>query len=103
MPDETSSSSANSPQVPVNFIDAELSVAGLDNPGAQQQLTEVLTGVEGLQNFSIKGGALSVEYDPIQVTKAELSEVITRAGFEIIDVETGSASSITDALHPQSE
>jgi len=85
--------------VPHDFIDAEISITGLKGPADEQALSSTLSGLDGIQKLSISEGKVAVEYDPVRITKAELSEAISRAGFRVAGVESGSASSITDALH----
>ena len=87
--------------VPHDFIDAEISVAGLETPADEQGLNSALSGLEGIQTLTISGGKVAVEYDPVRITKAQLSEVIGRAGFRVVEVESGPASSIADALHKE--
>jgi len=42
---------------------------------------------------------VTVEYDPIEVSKREIGEAIALSGFKVVDVETAAASPILDALH----
>lgn len=96
------SSEAPAPDpVPHDFIDAEISVAGLKTPADEQALSAALSGLEGIQTLSISGGKVAVEYDPVRITKAQFSDIISRAGFRVAEVESGLASSITDALHQE--
>ena len=85
--------------VPHEFIDAEMSVAGLETPADEQTLSSALSRLDGIQSLHISRGKVAVEYDPIRITKAQLSEVISRAGFRVAEAESGPASSIADALH----
>ena len=87
--------------VPHEYIDAEISVAGLETPADEQALSSALSGLDGIQTLNISRGKVAVEYDPIRITKAQLSEVISRAGFHVAEVESGPASSIADALHKE--
>jgi len=84
---------------PHEFIDAEISVDGIENPADEKTLNTALHGLAGIRNFTIAGGKVSVEYDPIEITRERLSEAITRAGYRVADVESGPASAISDALH----
>ena len=90
-------------QVPHEFIDAEFAVAGLETPADEQTLSSAVSGLDGIQSLNISRGKVAVEYDPIRITKAQLSEVISRAGFRVADVESGPASSIADALHNEKQ
>ncbi|HZJ15532.1 MAG TPA: heavy-metal-associated domain-containing protein [Chthoniobacteraceae bacterium] len=92
-----------SDQVPHEFIDAEFSVAGLETPADEQTISSALSGLDGIQSLKISRGKVVVEYDPIRITKAQLSEVIIRAGFRIAEVESGPASAIADALHNEKQ
>jgi hypothetical protein len=89
--------------VPHEFIDAEFSVAGLETPADEQMLSSALSGQEGIQSLNIARGKVTVEYDPMRVTKAQLGEVISRAGFRVAEVESGPASAIADALHNEKQ
>jgi copper chaperone CopZ len=84
--------------VPHDFIDAEFSVAGLNGPADEQTLSAALNALDGIESRSISGGKVAIEYDPVQITKAQLTAAITNAGFRVGDVESGPASSIGDAL-----
>ena len=90
-------------QLPHEFIDAEISITGLETPADEQALHSALSGLDGIQTLHISRGKVAVEYDPMQVTKAQLSEVISRAGFRVAEVESRPASSIADALHKVEE
>ena len=86
---------------PHEFIDAEIVVDGIETPADETALSTALSGLAGIRNLTIAGGKVSVEYDPIEVTKARLTEVITRSGYRIVDVESAPASALSDALHPE--
>jgi len=85
--------------IPHEYIDAEIVVSGLEGPADEQKLSEALRKLEGVRDFTITGGKLELEYEPVVVTKAEIGEQIARAGFRVGEVETGQASTIADALH----
>lgn len=85
---------------PREFVDAEMVVDGIEGPTDEQALGTALNGLSGIRNLTIEEGKVSVEYDPVEITKARLGEVITRAGYRVVDVESGPASAISDALHP---
>ena len=87
---------------PHEFIDAEMSVDGIETPADEKALNTALSGLAGIRNLTIAEGKISVEYDPVEITKARLTEVITRSGYRIADVVTAPASPISDALHPES-
>ena len=88
--------------VPHEFIDAEISVEGLETPADEQALNAALSGLDGIENLRISRGMVVVEYDPLRITKVKLGEAISRAGFRVTDVESGLASPISDALHEES-
>ena len=96
-----SDASAPNP-VPHDFVDAEFSVAGLETPSAEKALESVLSGLDGIENLRISAGKVVVEYDPVRITKARISEAINGAGFRVAEVESGLASPIADALHEES-
>jgi copper chaperone CopZ len=94
----------NPDTMPHEYVDAEISVAGLETPSDEQALHSALDGLDGIKTLRISRGLVAVEYDPLQITKARLSEAITRAGFRVAEVESGLASPISDALlHPESD
>ena len=88
--------------VPHDFIDAEISVAGLETPADEQALSSALSGLDGVEKLRISRGKVAVEYDPLRVTKAKLGEAVRGAGFRVVGVESGLASPISDALHEES-
>jgi hypothetical protein len=85
--------------IPHEYIDAEIAVLGIEGPADERTLSEALGKLEGIRDFSISDGKVLLEYEPVLVTKVEISEAIVRAGFRVAEVETGQASTITDALH----
>jgi copper chaperone CopZ len=84
---------------PHDYIDAEISVAGLETPSDEQALSSVLSGLDGIKSLQISVGKIAVEYDPVRITKRRLGEAIKGAGFRVREVESGLASPISDALH----
>jgi copper chaperone CopZ len=88
--------------VPHDFIDAEISVAGLETPADEQTLTTALSGLDGIESLRISTGNVAVEYDPVRINKARISEAINGAGFRVVEVESGFASPISDAVHEES-
>jgi copper chaperone CopZ len=87
--------------VPHEYVDAEISVIGLETPADEQTLNSVLSKLDGIQNLRIERGLVAVEYDPLQITKVKISEAIGGAGFRVAEVESGLASPISDALRPE--
>ena len=85
--------------VPHEYVDAAISVAGLETPAHEQALHDALSQFDGIRKLTISQGNIAVEYDPLRVTKARISEAIRAAGFQVNEVESGLASPITDALH----
>jgi hypothetical protein len=83
------------------FIDAEISVEGLKSPGDEQTLLSALTGQEGVKRAELSGRKLLVEYEPVRIVKARILELVTAAGFRVIEVESAQASPVIDALHEQ--
>jgi hypothetical protein len=84
---------------PHDYIDAEITVAGLETPADEQALSSVLSGLDGIKNLRISDGKVAVEYDPVRINKHRLGEAIKGAGFRVREVESGLASPISDALH----
>jgi copper chaperone CopZ len=88
-----------SDSIPHEYIDAEISVTGLNGPADEKTLTDALGKLQGVQDVSLSNGKVLLEYEPVQITKAEIEKAIVQAGFQVSEVETGQASAITDALH----
>ncbi len=86
--------------LPHDFIDAEIIVLGLDKPTDEQALTTALNALPGIQSYTLSGGRIDVEYNPMQITQADLREAVIRAGYQVGHTETAAASPLTDALHP---
>jgi hypothetical protein len=84
--------------VPHEFIDVELEVEGLRSPTDEQKLTGALNGLDGIRSVALLNGKLTIEYEPVRVTEAELVEILARAGFRARQVESGAASAIGDAV-----
>jgi len=93
------SEATNPDHLPHEFVDAEISVAGLETPAHEQALNTALGELDGIESLTISPGKIAVEYDPLRITQAKLSEVIRTAGFGVDEVESGLASPITDAFH----
>lgn len=94
-----SSDSTSAAQPPHDCIDAKISIEGLSTPADEQKLTSSLNELRGVRAVVIGGANVTVEYDPIEVSKREIGEAIALLGFKIADVETAAASPIFDALH----
>jgi copper chaperone CopZ len=97
------SDATTSDSIPHEFIDAEISVAGLETPADEQALNSALAELDGVESLRISPGKVAIEYDPLRVTKIKISEAIGKAGFRVVEVESGLASPISDALHTESD
>jgi copper chaperone CopZ len=86
---------------PHELIDAEMVVDGIKTPADEKALSTALSSLAGIRDLTIAEGKVSVEYDPVEVSKARLTEVITRSGYRVVDVESAPASALSDALHPE--
>ena len=86
--------------VPHDFIDAEISVAGMKTPADEQALNSALSGLDGIESLTVSVGKVAVEYDPVRINQAAIGEVISRAGFRVGEVASGPASPVADALEP---
>ena len=80
------------------YIDAEISLDPLATPPQEKILHISLERLPGVKNVTIVDGKVAVRYEPVQVTKRELVQAIQSAGFHTTEVESGSASSLTDAF-----
>jgi copper chaperone CopZ len=97
-PDEPSSES-----FPQELVEAEFTVAGLDTPAEEKAIYTAFDQTKGVKSVDVSKGKITVEYDPIEVTKAELGETIGKAGFRITDVESGRESVISNELMTDAE
>ncbi len=84
---------------PHEFIDVEISVKNLNSPADVQRLNEMLSKLKGVRTVRIARGRITVEYEPVWVTKWEMEEAIRRMGFELEEIGSAPASPISDALH----
>jgi len=85
------------------YVDAEVAVDGLENPGQEKTLYTALEPLPGVQSVSIAGGKVAVHYEPVRITKAQLIEAIQGAGFRIAQVELGPSSPLTDIFASKGE
>ena len=85
------------------YVDAEVAVDGLENPGQEKRLYTALQPLPGVQSVSIAGGKVAVHYEPVRITKAQLIEAIQGAGFRIAEVELGFTSPVTDSFASKGE
>ena len=97
------SDSTGATQPPHDYIDAKMLIEGMSTPADEQKLTSTLNELRGVRTVTIAGANVTVEYDPVEVSKHEIGEVITRMGFKVVDVETAAASPLSDALHGSQE
>jgi copper chaperone CopZ len=90
-------------QTPHEYIDAEISIPDLKTAADEKVLNSALSGLDGIISLRVSEGNIAVEYDPIRITKAEIGEIISKAGFRVAGVETGLASPFSDALYDESK
>ena len=74
-------------------------VEGLGAAGDEEKLNSALNRLRGVRAVVFGGANVTVEYDPIEVSKHEIGEAIALLGFKVVDVETAAASPLSDALH----
>ena len=91
--------STDAVQPPHDYMDAKIAVEGLGTPADEEKLNSALNQLRGVRAVNISGANVTVEYDPIEVSKHEIGEAIALLGFKVVDVETAAASPIFDALH----
>lgn len=80
------------------YVDAEFTIADFATPAQEKTLHDAIKGLPGLEKVSIGHGKVSVEYEPVLLSRQKLEEVIQRAGFRIAETEAAPASSLTDAF-----
>ena len=90
--------SAEEQQQPIELVDAEFHLGGLNTPADEQAVSSLLNGMEGVRSLTISEGKVFAEYDPLSVTKAEMSEALEKAGYQIMEVECGRASPISNEV-----
>ena|SRR6185369_15021662 len=81
------------------WMDAEFEIANWDPVTTEQALNPVLETLEGVRVLSFSTGRVVLEYDPVAISKAQISAAIEKAGFSITDTKSAPASPLTDALH----
>jgi copper chaperone CopZ len=86
-------------QPPHDYIDAKMTVEGLSTAADEERLNSALNQLRGVRAVVFGGPNVTVEYDPIEVSKHAIGEAIALLGFKVVDVETAAASPIFDALH----
>ena len=84
------------------YIDAEMTVAGLETPAQQTTLRELLSKMQGVQSVSIFGGKLAINYEPVFVSEKQLAAAVRGAGFQVSDEHLTPSSAMTDAFVPHS-
>ena len=85
------------------WMDAQVSVEGLDSPEDQPRLQSLITAMPGVAESSFADGIIAIRYDPERTTQAEICEAIVHAGFTVSAVESAPASPIIDALREQAD
>jgi copper chaperone CopZ len=83
----------------IDFVDAEFTIEGLTDPTKQKALNDALSGLAGVKTFELSHDKVAAEYDPTRITKAQLTEAITRVGFRVAEIESAAASPLADVLH----
>jgi hypothetical protein len=79
------------------FVDVEIHVEGLDNPKQEKAVRMALEDLDGVQQVRFDGGNISISYEPVRVTKAEIEEYLRGAGFQAVELAVASASPVLDA------
>ena len=80
------------------YIDAEIVIEGLKTPTQEKTLCDTLEKLKGVHQLTIKGEKVSVNYEPVRVTKRAIVAAIEGAGFRIADEHSAPASPMIDAL-----
>jgi hypothetical protein len=80
------------------FVEVEMRLKGLEDPVRARALLDLLQELKGVKEVAIDGDKVALAYEPVSITREELSERIRGAGFQIGSVETAAASPVADAL-----
>ena len=80
------------------YIDAEIVIEDLKTPAQEKTLYGILEKLSGVHKISIKGGKVSVNYEPVCITEKEILGAIESAGFRTADEHSAPSSPITDAV-----
>jgi hypothetical protein len=82
------------------LVDAEIAIEGHRTPADEQRIRGVLSRLPGIQEPTLYGGLLCLQYDPLSSTKSQIREALIAAGFNVSWMTAAPASPLTDALHP---
>jgi hypothetical protein len=82
------------------FVDAEIAIEGHRSPSDEQRIRSLLSSM-GVEDVAQYGGLVVLRYDPLKVTKAQIRDALTAAGFHVAWMTAAPADPVTDALHPQ--
>lgn len=80
------------------FVDAEIFVEGLETPTEEKRLQDELARIDGIAESHIAHGRVDLHYNPIAVTKTEISQRIEKKGFHVTAVEAAPSSPIVDSF-----
>ena len=95
-------SSPDSPTNPLGAgIDAEIEIPDWDPASSEQALNSVLGQMDGVKVLSFSEGHVSIEYDPLKITKATIRDSMIKSGCRVGEIKTGPASPVADAVHPE--
>jgi copper chaperone CopZ len=80
------------------YVDAEFVIEDLKTPTQEKTLYATLENLNGVHNVTIKGGKVSVKYEPVCMTEKEIVVAIEGTGFRIADANSAASSPMTDAF-----
>jgi len=80
------------------FVDIEFTVTGLTDATKVGTFSSLLQSVDALTNISIIGEKVSFSYEPTSIVRAEIIQIVRKAGFEIHSTNAASSSPLVDAL-----
>lgn len=90
-------SSASIPPELRVVLDLELTLEGANTAADHQKLQDTLSGVPGVDSVSFSEGKVAIQYEPEEVTKARLSELLAGAGFRISGADCATPAPSVDS------
>ena len=73
----------------MELVEAKITAAKLGTPVAAREVHQILESVPGVVQVRLDGEHVFVVYDPVQITKKELSAKLAKSGHEVSEVKAG--------------
>ena len=73
----------------MELVEAKITAAKMGSPLAAHQVHEALESLPGVVQLRLEEDHVFVVYDPMQITKKELSEILAKSGHAVSEVKAG--------------